>query len=383
MRPRHGACPGSSTAVARVQCRQGTTNEHELTRIECSEVLFIRVDSWFKLSLRAIASLIPARSVTACAPRQFETELGCGRIPLRVYFGQNRSERLLRRGHRRLFRRHRIPYMLFYCRVFLTFFRNSLIRELMFPANFVIQVITRLFWFFARVALFGMIYKEVDHIQEWSKHEYFAFMATGMLINAIVEAFFMPNCAAFCENIRTGKLDFALTKPVDSQFLVSMEKISLAMVSQLMLAAALLVYSLYHIGQPVTVVQVLMFLFYVIVAVAFFYSMMITTACTSIWFGRNQGLYDFWFYITIFAQYPRSIYDGHNPGHIEPGEALQFAFSWVVPILLVVTVPAQAIVGTLTDWRFAAVAVIAAVFSLVISRGVFLWSLNHYRGASS
>lgn len=273
--------------------------------------------------------------------------------------------------------------MLFYYRVFLTFFRNSLIRELMFPANFMIQVVTRLFWFFARVALFGMIYKEVDHIQEWSKHEYFAFMATGMLINAIVEAFFMPNCAAFCENIRTGKLDFALTKPVDSQFLVSMEKISLAMVSQLMLAAALLGYSLYQIGQAVSVLQVVLFLFYVVVAVAFFYSMMITTACTSIWFGRNQGLYDFWFYITIFAQYPRSIYDGHNPGHIEPGEALQFAFSWVVPILLVVTVPAQAIVGTLTDWRFAAVAVIAAIFSLVISRGVFLWSLNHYRGASS
>ena len=129
--------------------------------------------------------------------------------------------------------------------------------------------------------------------------------------------------------------------------------------------------------------QVVLFLFYVVVAVAFFYSMMITTACTSIWFGRNQGLYDFWFYITIFAQYPRSIYDGHNPGHIEPGEALQFAFSWVVPILLVVTVPAQAIVGTLTDWRFAAVAIMAAIGGLAISRGIFLWSLNHYRGASS
>ena len=132
--------------------------------------------------------------------------------------------------------------MLFYGRVFLTFCRNSLIREMMFPANFLIQVVTRLFWFFARVALFGMIYSEVDHIREWSKHQYFAFMATGMLINAIVEAFFMPNCAAFCENIRTGKLDFALTKPVDSQFLVSLQRISLAMISQLLLAATLLIW---------------------------------------------------------------------------------------------------------------------------------------------
>jgi len=273
--------------------------------------------------------------------------------------------------------------MLFYVRVFLTFFRNSLIREMMFPANFMIQVVTRLFWFFARVALFGVIYSEVDHIQEWSKHEYFAFMATGMLINSIVEAFFMPNCAAFCENIRTGKLDFALTKPVDSQFLVSMEKINLAMVSQLLLAATLLGWSIYNIGRPVSVIQAGRYLFYVAIAVMFFYSLMITTACTSIWFGRNQGLYDFWFYITIFAQYPRSIYDGRDATRIETGEVLQFAFSWIVPILLVVTVPAQIIVGTLNDRRSAAVALVAALVCLIVSRRVFLWSLNYYRGASS
>lgn len=137
---------------------------------------------------------------------------------------------------------------MFYAGVLWMFVRNSLIREMMFPANFMIQVVTRLFWFFARVALFTVIYKEVDHIQGWSQHQYFAFMATGMLINAIVEAFFMPNCAAFCENIRTGKLDFALTKPIDSQFLVSMERVSLAMISQIILAVALLVWSLINIG---------------------------------------------------------------------------------------------------------------------------------------
>lgn len=273
--------------------------------------------------------------------------------------------------------------MAFYFRVFLTFFRNSLIREMMFPANFLIQVVTRLFWFFARVALFGVIYSQVDHIQEWSKHEYFAFMATGMLINAFVEAFFMPNCAAFCENIRTGKLDFALTKPVDPQFLVSLEKVNLAMVSQMMLAASLLGWSLLRIHQPITVIQVGLYVFYLAVAVLFFYSMMITTACTSVWFGRNQGLYDFWFYITIFAQYPRSIYDGHDASRLETGEMLQFAFSWIVPILLVVTVPAEVIVGTLQDWRFAGVAVVAASACFAVSRVVFLWSLNHYRGASS
>ncbi|HAV34020.1 MAG TPA: hypothetical protein DCX79_18635, partial [Planctomycetaceae bacterium] len=48
--------------------------------------------------------------------------------------------------------------------------------------------------------------------------------------------FFMPNCAAFCEQIRTGRLDFALTRPVDAQFLVSLQRLNPAMFTQVLLA---------------------------------------------------------------------------------------------------------------------------------------------------
>lgn len=272
---------------------------------------------------------------------------------------------------------------MFYWRVFLTFFRNSLIREMTFRGNFLIQVITRLFWFAAQIALFRIIFGQVSVIREWNEDQYFAFMATGMLINSIVEAFFMPNCAEFSEKIRTGRLDFALVKPIDTQFLVSLEKVNLAMVSQGLLAVWLLGRSVYRLDLDLSVPQVLLFGMYVTVGVMFFYSLMIATACTSILFGRNQGLYDFWFYITVFARYPRSIYDGRDPAHVEPGEAIQFLFSFILPILLVITVPAQVIVGTLQDWRLATVSIVASVVGLVLARTVFQWSLRLYRSASS
>ena len=272
---------------------------------------------------------------------------------------------------------------MYYVRVFLTFFRNSLIREMTFRGNFLIQVVTRLFWFAAQIAMFRIIFSQVRLIREWSEDQYFAFMATGMLVNSIVEAFFMPNCAEFSEKIRTGHLDFALTKPIDTQFLVSLEKVNLAMVSQMLLSVWLLLRSLVRIDAPISATQVLLYLFYVSVGVMFFYSLMIATACTSVLFGRNQGLYDFWFYITVFARYPRSIYDGRSADQTEPGEAIQFLFSWIIPILLVITVPAQVIVGTLQDWRLAIVSLIASLAGLVMARWFFQWSLGQYRSASS
>ncbi|MEZ6045477.1 MAG: ABC-2 family transporter protein [Planctomycetaceae bacterium] len=110
-------------------------------------------------------------------------------------------------------------------------------------------------------------------------------------------------------------------------------------------------------------------------AVSFFYSMMIILSSTSIWFGRNQGLYDFWFYITSFARYPRSIYNGSILG-----EMLQIVFSYVIPILLVVTVPARTLLGkSLEPSWIHLVAIFASLLGLLLARRVFNWSLRSYR----
>jgi len=266
-----------------------------------------------------------------------------------------------------------------YFRVFATFFRNSLVREMTFRSNLLITIVTRLFYFVAQVALFEIIYRQVNAIDDWTRPEYFAFLATGMLINSLVETFFMPNCANFSELIRTGNLDFVLLKPIDPQFLISFEKMELAMLNQALLALGLLGYALIRIGGPIDPVRVAMYVLFVAVGVAFFYSLMLMLASTSVWFGRNTGLYDFWFYIIIFARYPREIYSGSLAG-----DALQFTFSFMIPILLVVTVPSRVLLAkVLTPSWLTLVALTAAALGLVISRAVFRSSLRAYRSASS
>ena len=266
-----------------------------------------------------------------------------------------------------------------YRRVFATFFRNSLMRELIFRSNFLITLITRGFWFAVQVVMFDLIFRNVSQINDWSREEYFGFMATGMLVNAIVEAFFMPNCARFSELIRTGDLDFVLLKPIDTQFLVSLEKMELAMVSQMAFSLGLLFYSLRGANHQVTIMAVAMYLLLIVAAVTFFYSLMIGLASTSIFFGRNQGLLDFWFYVTIFARYPSDIYSG-SPS----AEVFRFLFSYVLPILLVITVPARVVLGKVLVPSWLGLYTLAsAAISFTVARAVFHWSLKHYRSASS
>jgi len=268
---------------------------------------------------------------------------------------------------------------LYYTRVWRVFVANALIRELQFRSNLITTLITRGFWFAVQLVLFDLIYREVPLINDWNRAEYFGFMATGMLINSLVEMFFMSNCAQISELIRTGDLDYALVKPIDTQFLVSCERIELPMLCQVAMALGLLIYSVCSSGRTVQPLEIAIYLSLVIAAVTFFYSLMIALASTSIWFGRNQGLLDFWFYITIFARYPGSIYSGSPTG-----EVLRFAFSYVIPILLVVTVPARVLMAMVIEPNWlTGLTILASAVTFAAGRMVFHWSLRYYRSASS
>ncbi len=267
----------------------------------------------------------------------------------------------------------------FYSRVWATFFMNALQRELQFRSNFFTTLLTRGFWFAMQLVLFDLIYRQVPSINDWSRGQYFGFMATVMLVNSLVEMFFMPNCAQFSELIRTGNLDFALVKPIDTQFLISFEKMDLAMITQVGLGAGLLGYALNLDGTSVSIGNAIIYLLLIASATGFFYSLMISLACTSLFFGRNQSLLDFWFYITVFARYPSTIYSGSPTG-----EVIRFVFSYLLPILLVVTVPARVLMSMVIEPNWlSGLTLFTGIASVLLSRVIFKWSLRFYRSASS
>ena len=267
-----------------------------------------------------------------------------------------------------------------YFQVFKALVANSLAREMTLRGSFLITVFTRGFWFAAQLMLFEIIYGNVRDINGWTKYEFFIFMATGMTINTLIEVFFMPNCANFSELIRTGNLDFVLLKPIDPQFLVSCgEKLDLGALSNLLLSGSLLYWGVSHLDQGITLGQAFAYCGLIVVGVATFYSLMISLAALSVFFGRNQGLYDFWFYITIFARYPRDIYR-----NFWQGEIIYFVFSNIIPILLIVTVPSSILAGKFLNPGYVwGILIGLTLLSLFVARRIFLWSIDNYRSTGS
>ena len=272
-----------------------------------------------------------------------------------------------------------------YFRVFLTFARNSLVRDMTFRANFLIDMVSSMSWVFMNLGFYVLIFEYTPMLgagSGWGKYEFFLFLATTLLVNSIVQSFFMANADEFGELIRTGSLDFALLKPIDTQFLVSLKRIEWSSLGNLVVGLLLLFYSLGRVQYTPGPVQFLLYPFYVLCGVAILYSLMFALAATSIWLGRNQTLYDFWFYITTFSRYPMEIYRGRF------GDPLRWFFTFIIPVLVVINVPARLLARPLDphdsqDWLLPLFAIVATLCSLLASRWVFNRALLSYRSASS
>ena len=102
-----------------------------------------------------------------------------------------------------------------YTRVFLTFARNSLVRDMTFRANFLIECVISASFVLLNLGFYILIFRYTPSIAEgWDQYRFFIFLATTLLINSVMQAFCMPNAEEFSELIRLGKLDFALVKPI-------------------------------------------------------------------------------------------------------------------------------------------------------------------------
>jgi ABC-2 type transport system permease protein len=97
-----------------------------------------------------------------------------------------------------------------------------------FRANFLLECVTSIGWMSMNLAFYLLIFtftSEIGKNTGWSKEPFFAFVATGLIINSIVQALFMPSAEELTEMVRTGGLDAVLVQPLDAQFMLSMHRV--------------------------------------------------------------------------------------------------------------------------------------------------------------
>jgi ABC-2 type transport system permease protein len=261
----------------------------------------------------------------------------------------------------------------YYLTLYAALWKNSVVREMGFKANFLLWILVEMLWFALQLGFIGVIYQHTDHIATWTKWEVVLLIGASHFIQQLYTALFLSNVTQLSEYIRTGKLDFMLLLPVNTRFLVSFRQVDLGGFVNAGSAVAVMAYATSRLQLHVTVAQVVGFVLLVGCSVLVHYSLMLMLASTSFWTVRGQGIV--WGYYNLFniARMPDAAFRGF----------FRVFFTYAIPMLLVANVPAKLLAEKLSSpWEMLLLAGLSVVCFLV-SEAVWRWCLAHYTSASS
>jgi ABC-2 type transport system permease protein len=264
-----------------------------------------------------------------------------------------------------------------YARLYAAFFRIGLMQEMAFRGNFLIRVGTELLWFVVLCVFYEVIYSKTNSVAGWSKWEYLVLVGSHFIATGLIETFFMPGFGDLADKVRSGRLDFALAKPIDEQFLLTTQTMDWATFTNVIYGLGMVIFSLAKLGSAPSLSACAIYAVTLLAGVAIFYSLMVMLSVTAVWLVRNQHLYEMWFYVNIFGRFPPEIFEGAL------GSPLRKISTFVIPVLVAVAVPAEVLSNRLQQPAMIAFSLAAAVVFLILSRRVFHWALTHYRSASS
>jgi len=266
----------------------------------------------------------------------------------------------------------RYPRLAYHCA------RYSLLREMAFRGNFLLRTIAELGSLVLIITFFWVIYGQTDHIAGWTKYQVLFLLGTHYIIVAVFQAFFFDNILSISDQIRTGGLDFALLKPVDSQFLLSIKQINYTPLVQSIAGFVMIGYAIDRLGISPTFTNVALYLMLLASGIVIVYSIMFMLATTSFWLIRNENIFDLWWYVNHFSRYPADIYSDFLGG------VFRILMTYILPVMIIANVPAAAVVrADFLAGHLIFVAPAAAIVFFTASRLLFHFGLRYYQSASS
>jgi ABC-2 type transport system permease protein len=205
---------------------------------------------------------------------------------------------------------------------------------------------------------------------------YLFFMGCYFTLEGLMETLFLENCNEFADLVRTGDLDFYLLKPIDEQFLITCRQIDWSTAPNLLMGTGVMAVSLVQMQWAFDPLRAAVFVITFICGVGIAYSFLVFLTAASVWFMRSQNLFEMWWLFTSLTRYPKEIFAGTY------ATPIGWFFTFIVPMLLVVNIPAGAIVKVI-DPKMIGFTVAATMVLLFLSRRFFKHALQRYRSASS
>lgn len=250
--------------------------------------------------------------------------------------------------------------------------RTSALLAAQYRVDFIVDMIISLFWTATAVIPLFVVYGDDTKrgIPGWTFGETLVVTACFILLQGVLDGAINPGLQAVIDHIRKGTLDFVLLKPADAQFLVSTSRFQLWRVFSLVNAGIVFGVAFNAIGHGPSLAGVLTALVLFAIATLLLYSLWILIISAAFVVVKVDNLTYLFSSIFDAARWPSSVFRG----------AVKFVFTFVIPLAVMTTFPAQALLGRL-ELSTLGFSIVGAIAFASVARAIWLRSIGHYTSA--
>jgi ABC-2 type transport system permease protein len=259
-----------------------------------------------------------------------------------------------------------------YTKLLAVFLKSSLLVDLEYRANFVVQAFMGVFQAGITYLSVALFFTHTDNLGGWSYEQSLVIVGMFSLINGVIFTFMQPNIKRIVEMVRDGTMDFVLTKPVNSQFMATLRHIKFSGFSDVIAGSAIIVFALSRMGYVPDAASLAAFALMLVIAIVIVYSIWLVMGATAFWFVKIDNLAELFNTLFDTARFPITTFSG----------IMRIFLTFVLPVAFITTVPARAILGQL-DWLTVAGALLMGAALFIAGSLFWRYTVRSYTSASS
>lgn len=196
-----------------------------------------------------------------------------------------------------------------YCLLYSVFLRNCLQAQMEYRVNFLFSILAEGGWVCSHLLYLMVLYTSDISIGEIGRDSLYLFVGTYLVITGIYMSMFFTNFYNIPEYLRTGQLDLFITKPLSLQFIVTLRYVDFGYpITDFIVGIVLIVIGWGKMGIPISTVNILGFLGFIILGAVWVYVLQLLPALLSFWTVKVSGVYSIGYAVHDMNKMPRAVY---------------------------------------------------------------------------
>ena len=252
------------------------------------------------------------------------------------------------------------------------YLRIGIANEMQYRVNFLIQLLQSFIALATGLIGLWLVFSHTTELGGWSQPELLAVMGVYIAMGGFIQSAIQPNMQRLMDEIQNGTLDFALTKPVDGQILVSIREFRFWQLTDVIVGLVVMGIAVAQMQEQVGIVQALAFVAALFLGGVMIYAFWLMLTTTAFWLIRVWELVNLFQGLYAAGRWPVTIYP----------QWLRLGLTFLVPVAFAVTVPAEALTNRLTPLTLLG-ALGLAVLLMALARFIWRLGVHSYSGASA